>query len=211
MKQILYIFLCFMLPATVFSQKADDILNKSIAAYENTKGMRVSFHLQSQSEKLQVSEDMEGTIEMIGEKFVLKTSNINIWFDGKNLWTYSSDIDEVNISEPTGEELREINPILLLTTYQKDFKASLKGENASAGGKSNYNIELTPKSKKDINKVELHIEKQTYLPSYIAISFKNELQMKIQINRMETGVNYSSDYFVFKKSDFPNVEIIDLR
>ena len=62
-----------------------------------------------------------GTIQLKGEKFVLKASEVITWFDGKTQWSYVVRNDEVNVSNPTQEELQQINPYTFLYMYQKDF------------------------------------------------------------------------------------------
>lgn len=208
----LVIFILFaVISLSSQAQKAQDILEKSAEAYQQANGVHVDFDLHTRSDKQQISESFEGTIDMNGEKFLLKTPDMFIWFDGHTQWTYLPRNEEVNITEPSGDELLQINPILLLGSYRKSFNASFNGESTSPNGKAAYDITLISKSKKKADKIELQIEKNSYLPSRIVFISGNGFRTSITIRKMQTGLNHSSKYFVFKKSDFPDVEVIDLR
>lgn len=204
---------CLLFGVRVISraQNAVSILDKAAAAYENSNGISASFALHARSEAQQVSESFEGTINMKGDKFTLVTPDMTTWFDGTTQWTYVERNDEVNVSTPTGDELQFTNPALLLRMYKKGFTPKYIGESTAPNGKSAYDIELTPKKKGDIVKVELQIEKFSNFPATIKVEAKNGISNTIQISKLQTGVNQPDDYFVFKESNYPDVEVIDLR
>ena len=133
------------------------------------------------------------------------------WFDGTTQWSYVERNEEVNVSTPTGEELQFTNPALLLRMYKKGFTPKYIGESTASSGKSAYDIELTPKKKGDILKVELQIEKSSNFPAKIKVEAKNGISSTIHISNLKTGVNQPDDFFVFKESDYPDAEVIDLR
>ena len=53
-----------------------------------------------------------GSLTMQGSKFVLSMFNIEAAYDGKTLYMYSPDIDELTLTNPTEQELLEANPFL---------------------------------------------------------------------------------------------------
>lgn len=193
------------------AQNATSILDKAASAYENSNGLKAYFTMQTRSDVQKVSESFDGTIDIKGDKFVLKTPDMITWFDGTTQWSYVERNEEVNVSTPTGEELQTTNPALLLRSYKKGFSATLKGESTAPNGKAAYDIELMPKKKSDIIRVELQIEKFSGLPASIAVFAKNGLSNTIRIGKMETGVNQPDSFFVFNEKDYPDAEIVDLR
>ncbi len=62
-----------------------------------------------------------GSICLKDDKFLLETEGMTTWFDGRTQWSYLASSDEVNVSEPTPEELQGINPYAWLSLYKKDF------------------------------------------------------------------------------------------
>lgn len=204
---------CLLFGPRVISraQNPVSILDKAATAYENTNGISASFTLNTRSEAQKMSESFEGTIQMKGDKFTLITPDMSTWFDGKTQWTYVERNDEVNVSTPTGDELQFTNPAMLLRVYKKGFTPAYIGESTAANGKAAYDIKLTPKKKGDILSVELQIEKFSGFPAKIKVEAKNGITNTIHISNLKTGVNQSDDFFVFKESEYPDAEVIDLR
>lgn len=203
--------LLFGIRVTSRAQNAASILDKAASAYENSNGMSASFTLNTRSDVQKVSESFEGTIHMKGDKFTLVTPDIITWFDGTTQWTYVERNEEVNVSTPTGDELQFTNPALLLRMYKKGFTPKYLGESTASNGKAAYDIELTPKKKGDITRVELQIEKFSGFPVSIKVEAKNGVSNTIYISNLKTGVNQPDGFFVFKESDYPDAEVIDLR
>ena len=148
---------------------------------------------------------------MKGEKFVLKTSDIITWFDGKTQWSYLTQNDEVNISTPTEAELQGLNPYALLYLYKKGFDYEL-GKVADFHGKQVYEVILTATDKKqDLSRIVLYVVKSTYQPVYIKVEQRDGSRSEITITRYQTGLKLSDSVFVFNKQQYPTAEIIDLR
>lgn len=204
---------CLLFGPRVISraQNPVSILDKAATAYEDANGISASFALNTRSEVQKMSESFEGTIHMKGDKFKLVTPDMITWFDGKTQWTYVERNDEVNVSTPSGDELQFTNPAMLLRVYKKGFTPKYIGESTAANGKAAYDIQLTPKKKGDIISVELQIEKFSGYPVKIKVEAKNGISNTIHISDLKTGVNQSDDFFVFKESEYPDAEVIDLR
>lgn len=200
------------LPIASIAQQAETILDKASQKYKESNGISASFTLLVRSAGNPKSETIEGTIQMKGEKFTLKTPEAYTWYDGITQWVYMEQTGEVNVSKPAGEELQFTNPAVLLNSYKKGFTAKYNGESTNQSGKKVIDIELIPKNRKsDISKVELRIDKITYYPASITITSKNGVSNTILISKLKTGVNQLASIFVFDERKFPEAEIIDLR
>lgn len=208
---VVLLFLLTLSGMRVIAQNATSILDKAASVYEEANGLTAYFTMQTRSEMQKISESFDGTVDIKGDKFVLKTPDMITWFDGTTQWSFVERNEEVNVSTPSGEELQATNPALLLRFYKKGFTATYKGESTAPSGKAAYDIELVPKKKSDILRVELQIEKFSSLPASIAVFSKNGISSTIRISRMQTGVNQSDNFFVFDEKEYPDAEIIDLR
>lgn len=194
------------------AQDAATLLDEAAAAYERSNGLSAKFSIHNFSPAQNVGESFEGTIQMRGEKFVLSTPDVTTWFDGTTQWSYVGRVEEVNVTTPTGDDLRMTNPMILLNDYQKGFSATLKGESTGPNGKSVYDIELTPKTRgSDLKRVELRIEKFKKLPAAIVVELTNGTRTSVQIDAIQTGLNQPDPFFTFPKAEYPDAEIIDLR
>ncbi len=209
-KGMMSLLLCCLFGLQALAQNANQLVDKAAAAYEATDGLSATFALHTRMEG-QGAESFEGQIQMKGDRFTLATPDMHIWFNGKTQWVYVERNEEVNVTTPTDEELQTTNPVLLLRTYKKNYNAAFIGESTAASGKTANDIELTPKKKGDITKVELQLEKTTSLPSRIAVWMKNGAVTTIQINRIQTGLHQADHVFTFNPKDYPDADVIDLR
>ena len=133
----------------VWAQDAKKILDEAAAVYENSNGLSAKFTINNFSKAQNIGESFEGTIQMRGDKFVLMTPDVSTWFDGHTQWAYVARSEEVNVTTPSGDDLKMTNPMLLLNGYQKGFVPEFKGESTAPNGKSVYDIELKPKVKSE--------------------------------------------------------------
>ena len=90
----------------VLAQNATSILDKAASAYEDSNGLTAYFTMQTRSDVQKVSESFDGTVDIKGDKFVLKTPDMITWFDGTTQWSFVERNEEVNVSTPTGESCR---------------------------------------------------------------------------------------------------------
>ena len=193
------------------TNNADAILEKTARIYAEWGGMDVKFTAQAPSGGGSgLPEKFDGTIRMKANKFVLTMPDMTTWFDGTTQWTYWAPNDEVNIVTPSGDDLRILNPMMLLQDYKKDFNVSITGESTSANAKTAYDIALIPKKKNNIEKIELQIEKSTSLPVKLVVTMRNNQRNILIVNEMKAG-NPPDDIFSFPKASYPDAEIIDLR
>jgi outer membrane lipoprotein-sorting protein len=212
-KLVVIIAAFISVPTISFSQSKDGgaILEKTVNKYgEYRDGMEITFAAHIRSVKNNINESFEGSLSVKGDKFMLNTPDIKSWFNGTVLWTYMSRTQEVNISNPAGNELQSINPLLFLRNYKKDFTVSHTGESTTQNSKIACDIVMTPKKKDDIEKIELQIEKSTSLPSRIVMLMKNDTRNAITVKAIKS-VNLPDTEFAFPEKEYPEAEIVDLR
>lgn len=191
--------------------QAKVVLDKTADSFRKAGGIKAGFTVKSVTNgRLDGTEN--GVIQLKGEKFLLKTSEMTSWFDGKTQWSYLAKNDEVNISNPTSEELQLINPYTFLYMYQKGFSYKL-GTTKSFRGKAVSEVILTATDRKmDLANIVLYITKDTYEPLYIQLQQRGQnTRNEITITTYQTRLKYADSVFVFDKKQYPGAEIIDLR
>ena len=86
------------------------ILSSFLANLE-TKTLKSDF-IVTVAEEVNAPMNYPGEIIMQGNKFRLEMFDIEAAYDGKTMYMYSSQTDELTLSNPTEEELLESNPLL---------------------------------------------------------------------------------------------------
>ena len=185
----------------VSSQNASTILSNASNKFSNSESISASFVL------IDNGHSQTGSIIVSGNKFAITTPQLSTWFDGKTQWSYSSDVNEVNISTPTTDELQQINPFAIISSFRTNFNAkSLKAV------KGTYKLQLTPKkANQSIKNVELTLNSSTYFPSLIVITAKNNTKATIKVKSITAGGSLPANTFTFNAKKYPGVEIVDLR
>ncbi|MDR0823970.1 MAG: outer-membrane lipoprotein carrier protein LolA [Prevotella sp.] len=205
------LFFLITFTAGLSAQNARAILDKASEAYNKAGGINVTFTLDTKDAKSKTTYSYDGKVFMKGDKFKLEIPDAITWFDGKTQWVYVKDTEEVNISNPTGEELQGISPSVLFSIYKKGFNLTYKGEKR-VGGKTVQEIELTPQKKNaDITKIMVQIDKVANTFSKITLIDKAGLENALFIKTYQQGVNIPDTTFSFNKKNYPKVEIVDLR
>jgi outer membrane lipoprotein-sorting protein len=212
MKRTIFIHAClFVIVGFSYAQKAESILEKALAAYDNSNGIHALFAVNMRVDKQAGSESFEATIDMKGEKFRLITPDIHTWCDGQTLWTYLVRANEVNITHPSDEDVQTLNPVMLLRQYKKDYKPAYIGESTSDLGKPASDVKLVSKNNNEIETVDLQIDRATSLPIRISVAMKHGIFSTVRISKIQTAVNQPESLFVFNAANYPGVLEVDLR
>lgn len=208
MKLLLFLLVSSQL---LMAQDARVVLDKVSNAYNDKSGYEMTFTLNTIDNPAKTTYTHDGKAYLKGDKFKIIVPDGTTWFDGKTQWLYLDGSDEVNISEPTGEELLNISPIAMLNMYKSGFKLNHKGEDIR-NGKTLILIEMVPQQKKsEIESMELKVDKQNYFLAEIVIEGKDKIDNQLIIHNTRKTDWLSDNYFIFNEKDYPDVEIIDLR
>ena len=201
MKRTYLLVLILFLSVSLSAQKdkqAREILDKTTNALQQAGGIRATF-----------GGTGNGTLLLKGNQFYLNSGGIQSWFDGKTQWSYLESSEEVNVSNPTPEELQTINPYALLSFYKNGYNYKYAGTK-SRNGKQGFEVILTPENKQDITSITLFVS-QTYQPLYIKVEQNNKSANEIIVTSYQTNQPLDNATFKFDKKKFPNAEVIDLR
>ncbi len=204
--------LCLLPVSALFSQndpKAMEILNQVSKHYQEANGITATFSIETQAENGEEYHS-QGELKMQEDKFFLSTPEILTWFDGTTQWAMLVDADEVNITTPTEEELKAVNPYVLLQLYKNGFDCTLEGQGNSSNGKTKR-VVLIPTEENELEKIILEIDTEKKYPVSIEMINKNSSQNKITVSSYKEKMKHPKEIFVFNKNLYPQTEIIDLR
>lgn len=200
MKRLSLIILAILLATGLYAQNAAQarkILDKTAAIVGRKGGASANFSMSGKAG------NTSGTISIKGTKFNAKTPQAIVWYDGKTLWTYMKNNQEVNVSTPTKASQISMNPYTFINVYKSGYKLSMK--NVSGG----WRIHLTATNNaRTIREMYITIGKN-YYPKTIKMRQSNGWTT-INVSNFKAK-NLSDATFRFNAKDFPHAEVIDLR
>jgi outer membrane lipoprotein-sorting protein len=190
--------------------KAKELLDKSSAALTQAGDMSAYFTLNVKDEINKTNQAFDGTIYMKGDKFKIDTPDRNIYFDGKTQWIYQKSYEEVNITQPAGEEIQALNPKLIFAVYKKNCNYKYAGTKTDVNMRKVQEVDVFPQ-KGEITQITIQINTTDNFPVMFHLFYKNKIENIIYINKYQTKQNFSDNQFIFDSTQYPDAEIIDLR
>ena len=212
------IFICLFLISVVFGYaqqdfRAKQILDEVSQKTRSFKSISADFVFSMKNEEMDINERNEGSIILKGQKYVVDLPDIGVkvFSDGKTIWNYMEDGNQVTISnmEDGGSDL--MDPSSVFTIYEKGFQSKYVGEKTT-GNQVLHQIELFPDSEEyGISKILLAIgEPDKMIKSALLYDADGNIY-GIDVKTMDTTNDLPDSYFVFKAGDYVDIEIIDFR
>ncbi|MBK8806902.1 MAG: outer membrane lipoprotein carrier protein LolA [Bacteroidales bacterium] len=195
-----------------YDAKAKQILDNVSTKTKSYSTIKVDYLLTHENIQENIKESSQGTLELKGSKYKLGFMGNTIFCDAKTVWTFMKSANEVNIStvEVGGEDV--FNPATMLTIYEKGFKYKFIQERFEAG-RALYVIDLFPEKvdKTSYSKIRLNIDKDKSQIVQLQYFSKDENRFIIDVKKFEPNVALNDALFVFDKTKYPGVEVVDLR
>ncbi|MCB0734876.1 MAG: outer membrane lipoprotein carrier protein LolA [Flavobacteriales bacterium] len=213
MKKLVAVSLAFLLAGasaiTAQDQTATKILSNVSKTYKSYKTIKAGFYIDIKNPQTKSSIKQSGTLYLKGKKFRINMTDQEIYCDGKTMWTYFKEENEVQISKYDPNN-HEINPSEIFTVYENGFDYKYTGETLK-GAKKLQHIELTPQNKtKPYFKVKLSIDKTAHKIDEMLVLNKNGVQSTYGISSFSGNININDTYFKFDEKTKPGVVVIDL-
>ena len=214
-KTIAVVLIAFLSVYPVAAQKdpmAEKILSHLTEKTKSLQPFHIVFYFTAINLQDKSQNSFTGELTMSGEKYHLKTGDSEIFFNGKNVWNYLPDVNEVNILTRDPEDHSFLaRPQQLFSDYRKTFKYHFAGNN-EVNGKKLQVIDLYPISLyEEYSRIRLQIDKDKSLLFSARYFGKNGMQYIVRIEKIEHLKQPDPSVFTFKEKDHPGVEIIDLR
>lgn len=193
--------------------KAKKILDKVSLKTKEYKTIQIKFSYTIEDKKENVKETNKGYVFLKGNKYKLIIPGTEIFSDGKTVWSYIKDAEEIDITEPSEDEESIFNPAKLFSIYEKGFKYQYMGEN-TVDGIAYAVIDLFPENpgQKSYSRIRLFIDTKKSQIQTIKTFGNNGIDYSIIVDTFKTGVKLPDALFTFDKSKYPaTVEVVDLR
>ncbi len=211
MKRLGFLALLFV-PFFVEAQTdaaARAFLDKTITALQQN-AVQTDFTVVYDNAVTSESETKQGTLTLKGNKFNFTLDGMELFFDGTTQWMYMSAVDEVSISEPTGKELNDVNPIFMVKAFRKTHTIQFDADDDAKA--QNRLLNLYPVDKTaDHFRVVLVVKNATKQIVSIKISFKNGTSTLFTTRNYKVLKSLDESAFTFDTAKHPDVMVNDLR
>ena len=183
-------------------------VNKKVNSYDN---IEISFKYVLENESENIRQETKGKVTLEGDKYVLDILGIQRIFDGKTLYTISSEDEEVTISnENSEEEENTISPSQLFSFFESGYNYTLDIIQNKMGRKIQY-IKLIPiDSESEIKYALLGIDIKTkHIYNLIEIG-KNNTKTTLNVLEFNTNTPLPQSFFKFDASKYSDYYINNL-
>lgn len=229
MKNIFALLLLLAMTATSYAQKEVNIMSKAADSdkeataildkvrqkHESLHTMEVDFSLVMEIPE-QAKNVQKGKMIQEGEKYHLELPTQTIISDGKVVWVYLKNNNEVQVNDviPADEMEEEgiMSPKDLFRIYEKgDYVYALVNQ-ISEKGKLLQQIEFKPISKdSEYSKLRVSIDKKNNDIVRIKAFYKDGTRYTLNVSKLRNNLTYPPAMFAFNAADYPDVYVVDLR
>lgn len=198
------LFLLFMTQAVTAQNNAEALIRVLVNQVKNHQNMEMKFSYQISPDEKTLIDALKGKAWLQGEAYKIELAEQQTISDGKTIWSYLVDDEEVLVSNAT--EGTDNTPLKLLTSLDKNYAATMT--NIDAQG--NAVIELA-NPKGQYKRITLKINtKKTELKT-VDIYMEDGSKVMITIEEMKFDQKLDDNFFTFDAKKHPNVDVIDMR
>lgn len=209
-KANLLIVFMVVLSLSVIAQQdpvAGKILDRFSDRALSAPSVTMIFNLTIRDAVEDTEETIEGRVVIRKNRYMLEMPGNNIWFNGEALWTLTTDVNEVTITEPDPDDNTFIsNPETLFTLYREGYKYRFIEESQTGTIIDLYPDDLSA----EFSRIRLVIDKDANLEE-AEYRRKDGITLFIGVKSYILNKEYPDSFFLFDATRYPGVEIIDMR
>jgi len=219
-KQTTTFFSLLLLSFSVFAQapaeqdpKAKAILDDLSKTTKAYKTLSADYEMVIVNKDKKQVDKQTHKLQVKGNKFKLEIPGNTIVCDGKTVWTYNKDAQEVTIKnfEPDNED--GLSPTKIFTLYETGFKYKYDKEE-KINNVTYHVISLFPSIKPDKKKyhaIKLYIDKNKKQIYEIKMMMKDQGTQTYTVKSMKPNAELPDTLFVFDTKGFKPDQIVDER
>ncbi len=198
------IALVFAAQAVSAQSNAEKIIRVMVDQMRSHKNVEMVFNYQISPDGKTLGESEKGHAWLQGEAYKIEMTDQQTISDGKTIWSYLIDDEEVMVSNAS--EGTDNTPLKLLTSLDESYVATLSGIDA----KGIATIELA-NPKGQYKRVTMKVDtKKTELKS-ADIYLEDGNKFIIKVEEMKYDQKLDDKFFTFEEAKHPEVDVIDMR
>ena len=189
-------------------KRASAILDQMSTKYKNMKTFSANFTYGPDSPS---AKKMTGAVVVKGVKFKLNMVGQEIYNNGKEIYTYVKETNEVNIMDYDASADSDFSPTKIYSIYKKGYKYLFKQE-MKVGSQVFEVVELSPTAKtSNVTKIQITVDKKDKSIKSWRIWDKKGKSTLFRVDKFVPNFPATDALFTFDKSKYPGVEVVDLR
>jgi len=207
-----FIAILFLLSGALIAQpdkKAEKLLESVVNKTASYKNFKADLSYTMVNKEMDIHEKKSGVIYVEGDKYRIEMEGQVIISDGKTVWTYLEDSQEVMVSDVDDSD-ETISPTKILTSYNENYKAKFDSDGKYKNSDLKL-INLKPNDGKQFEKLSLLVNEKSLEIENFSVYDKNGNVFTYYIVKLEPNIDLPENFFSFDEKDYPDVEVIDMR
>jgi outer membrane lipoprotein-sorting protein len=187
--------------------KAKKILDELSAKTKSYTTIKAEFS-KTLEKKDKSKETQEAKIETKGSKYKLTITGHEIYSDGKTVWDYGKDANEVIIKDADADGDETLSPTNIFTMYEKGYKFKFDSEDDKT-----QVVSLFPENpdKQKFHTIKLTIDKVKKQISSVKMLMKDGTSQTFTVKSFVANADIPDASFTFNPKSHPGVSVEDLR
>lgn len=201
-KNVLAILLIALTINSFAQNKAKTLLNQVSQKVKSYDNISIEFKYVLENTAERIKQETKGDVILQGEKYKLNILGVTRLYDGKKLYSISTEDEEITISSEKDSEEDAITPSKMLSFYEDGYTYAMDIEQNINGRKIQL-VKLTPiDSKSEIKYILLGIDNQTkHIYNLMQIG-KNGTKTTLTVNSFKTNEPLSKSLFTFDANKY---------
>ena len=198
------LILLFATQAITAQNNADMLIRLVVDQLKSHKNVEMVFNYQISPDGKNLGESEKGHAWLQGEAYKIEMANQQTISDGKTIWSYLIEDEEVMVSNAT--DGTDNTPLKLLTSLDESYVATLTGIDAQGLA----TIELA-NPKGQYKRVTLKINTKKVELKNADIYMEDGSKVVVNVEEMKFDQKLDNKFFTFDTKKHPKVDVIDMR
>jgi outer membrane lipoprotein-sorting protein len=211
MRKTVFILILSLFALTLTAQKdpeAVQVLSEFSKKATSAPSVTIEFTLVTNDSQEGDVTTMTGSAIISGDKYRLTLPENTIWTNGKVVWSYLPDINEVTITESDPDDESFVSkPSLLFSMYEKGYKVRMVEQTAKEWVIDLYPEEITS----DLIHIRLKIGKALHDLRSAEYKTKNGVTITLTSDKYDLTFRPGGGFFTFNPAEYKDIDIIDMR
>ena len=198
------LFLLFATQVVTAQNNAEALIHLLVNQVKSHENVEMAFSYQISPDGKNLGDSEKGHAWLQGEAYKIEMADQQTISDGKTIWSYLIEDEEVMVSNAT--DGTDNTPLKLLTSLDESYVATLTGIDAQGLA----TIELA-NPKGQYKRVTLKINTKKVELKNADIYMEDGSKLVVNVEEMKFDQKLDDKFFTFDTKKHPKVDVIDMR